>query len=72
MYDTSKGFPSIKFDLIVLCDVVHDLSDPYSVFLQLSKNIHPNGEILTIDPTAKKTFKENLELPKSNPACKNI
>ena len=69
IHDTSNSFPKIKFDFIVLCDVLHDLSDPISIFSQLYKMLNKNGQIFTFDPYAKKTFGENLKLPKSSPGC---
>ena len=48
------------FDLITLCDVLHDLPDPLAVLRGLRARLAPAGVLLVIEPRVSDRLEENI------------
>ena len=48
------------FDLITLCDVLHDLPDPITVLRGLRSRLAPDGVLLVIEPRVSDKLEENI------------
>jgi 2-polyprenyl-3-methyl-5-hydroxy-6-metoxy-1,4-benzoquinol methylase len=48
------------FDLITLCDVLHDLPDPLTVLRGLRARLAPDGVLLVIEPRVSDKLEENI------------
>ena len=48
------------FDLITLCDVLHDLPDPLAVLRGLRARLAPSGVLLVIEPRVSDSLEENI------------
>ncbi len=48
------------FDLITLCDVLHDLPDPLAVLRGLRARLAPDGVLLVIEPRVSDRLEENI------------
>ncbi len=49
-----------SFDLITLCDVLHDLPDPLPVLRGLRARLAPHGVLLVIEPRVSDSLEENI------------
>jgi 2-polyprenyl-3-methyl-5-hydroxy-6-metoxy-1,4-benzoquinol methylase len=56
--DTSK-FNSAPFDLVTLCDVLHDLAQPLDTLQQIRALLKPDGTLFIIDPKAADALEDN-------------
>jgi len=64
LHNLSEGDASVEhgtFDFLTCIDVLHDLTDPVTFLTTAKSYLKPDGKMLTLDPSAKKTPKENLE-----------
>ena len=50
----------VPFDLITLCDVLHDLPDPGAVLRGLRARLAPQGVLLAIEPRVADRLEENV------------
>lgn len=58
---TSDALPVDEtFDLITLCDVLHDLPDPVAVLRGLRARLAPAGVLLVIEPRVSDRLEENI------------
>jgi 2-polyprenyl-3-methyl-5-hydroxy-6-metoxy-1,4-benzoquinol methylase len=56
--DTSK-FNSAPFDLITLCDVLHDLARPLDTLREIRALLKPDGTLFIIEPKAADALEDN-------------
>lgn len=56
--DTSR-FQSAPFDLITLCDVLHDLAQPLDTLRQIRALLKPDGTLFIIEPKAADHLEDN-------------
>ena len=56
--DTSK-FKSAPFDLITLCDVLHDLARPLDTLKEIRALLKPDGTLFIIEPKAADRLEDN-------------
>jgi 2-polyprenyl-3-methyl-5-hydroxy-6-metoxy-1,4-benzoquinol methylase len=56
--DTAK-FRSAPFDLITLCDVLHDLAQPLDTLKQIRALLKPDGTLFIIEPKAADHLEDN-------------
>jgi 2-polyprenyl-3-methyl-5-hydroxy-6-metoxy-1,4-benzoquinol methylase len=56
--DTSK-FKGGPFDLITLCDVLHDLAQPLDTLKQIRALLKPDGALFIIEPKAADALEDN-------------
>jgi len=56
--DTSK-FKSAPFDLITLCDVLHDLAEPLKTLQEIRALLKPDGTLFIVEPKAADRLEEN-------------
>jgi 2-polyprenyl-3-methyl-5-hydroxy-6-metoxy-1,4-benzoquinol methylase len=56
--DTSK-FKATPFDLVTLCDVLHDLAEPLKTLQQIRALLKPGGTLFIIEPKAADRLEEN-------------
>jgi 2-polyprenyl-3-methyl-5-hydroxy-6-metoxy-1,4-benzoquinol methylase len=47
------------FDLITLCDVLHDLADPISTLKQIKNLLKPDGTLFIVEPRAADRLEDN-------------
>ena len=56
--DTSK-FKSAGFDLITLCDVLHDLAEPLKTLREIRALLKPDGTLFIVEPRAADRLEDN-------------
>ncbi len=56
--DTSR-FESAPFDLVTLCDVLHDLAQPLDTLKQIRALLKPDGTLFIIEPKAADRLEDN-------------
>jgi 2-polyprenyl-3-methyl-5-hydroxy-6-metoxy-1,4-benzoquinol methylase len=56
--DTSR-FKSAPFDLITLCDVLHDLAEPLQTLQEIRALLKPDGTLFLIEPKAADRLEDN-------------
>jgi SAM-dependent methyltransferase len=56
--DVTDGTLDATYDLVMACEVVHDLADPVSA-LRTMRELTPDGAVLIIDERADETFTPN-------------
>jgi 2-polyprenyl-3-methyl-5-hydroxy-6-metoxy-1,4-benzoquinol methylase len=56
--DTSR-FKSAPFDLVTLCDVLHDLAEPLKTLQQIRALLKPDGTLFIIEPRAADRLEDN-------------
>ena len=56
--DTSK-FKAEPFDLVTLCDVLHDLAQPLDTLKQIRALLKPDGTLFIIEPKAADRLEDN-------------
>ncbi len=58
---TSDSLDELRpFDLITLCDVLHDLPNPLAVLRGLRARLAPNGVLFVIEPRVSDRLEENI------------
>jgi 2-polyprenyl-3-methyl-5-hydroxy-6-metoxy-1,4-benzoquinol methylase len=58
---TLSDFPETKpFDLITLCDVLHDLPEPVKTLKEIRALLKPDGTLFIIEPRAADRLEDNL------------
>ena len=56
--DTSR-FNSAPFDLVTLCDVLHDLAEPLKTLQEMRALLKPDGTLFIIEPRAADRLEDN-------------
>jgi 2-polyprenyl-3-methyl-5-hydroxy-6-metoxy-1,4-benzoquinol methylase len=56
--DTSR-FKSAPFDLVTLCDVLHDLAEPLKTLQEIRALLKPDGALFIIEPRAADRLEDN-------------
>ncbi len=56
--DTSK-FKSERFDLVTLCDVLHDLAEPLKTLREIRALLKPDGTFFIVEPRAADRLEDN-------------
>ena len=49
-----------QFDLITLCDCLHDLAEPVPTLQEVKKRLKPDGTLFVIEPRAADALEQNL------------
>tara|TARA_B100000029_G_scaffold515641_1_gene623689 strand:+ start:173 stop:1228 length:1056 start_codon:yes stop_codon:yes gene_type:complete len=58
--DVQQFEPSQKFDLITVCDCVHDLADPINTLRRLRRLLHSSGTMFIVEPKVADRLEDNI------------
>lgn len=56
---TTSGFKDGPFDLVTLCDVLHDLPEPLATLREIRALLKPDGVLFIVEPKAADRLEEN-------------
>ena len=58
--DFRQDLPAEKFDLVTICDCIHDLAAPLETLKQVHSLVKPDGTLFIIEPKAADRLEDNL------------
>jgi 2-polyprenyl-3-methyl-5-hydroxy-6-metoxy-1,4-benzoquinol methylase len=57
--DFSTGLPGGQFDLVTICDCIHDLAAPVETLRQVHRLVKPEGTLFIVEPKAADRLEDN-------------
>jgi hypothetical protein len=56
----AQALPQEKFDLVTICDCIHDLATPVETLKQVRALVKPDGQLFIVEPKAADRLEDNL------------
>jgi SAM-dependent methyltransferase len=57
---TAQAFPGEGYDLVTICDALHDMGDPEGAVRNIRKRLAPDGTLMIVEPMAGDCLEDNL------------